>query len=218
MGDVLHGKEWAESDFRRWVWELYVAGKSIALGPVDEDCARALAAPHDLSSYARDVLAKTESVPGEAQQLGLKVALCRNWLHAVAFNQHAFLLSVARTLNDALDDKCGVHIDYEASFMVGDAGYKRDVDEDHPDGRPADDFSNSDRGFAENLGIPFSEPTDYFGWRTWEFYNIRYKSQLEGILDAMDEEIAELTESGADDERLEMLRSEVDSNREINEL
>jgi DNA 3'-phosphatase len=125
---------------------------------------------------------------------------------------------MAELLDEVLQDKCGVGIDYEASFMVGDAGYKKDVDGPHPDGRPADDFSHSDRGFAENLGIPFSEPTDYFGWRDYGYFNIRYKSQLEGVLAGVDEEIEALEESGEDDERLEVLRAEVRDNRSVNEL
>jgi DNA 3'-phosphatase len=125
---------------------------------------------------------------------------------------------MAELLNDLLFEKCGVEIDYAESFMVGDAGYKRNVDGPHPDGRPADDFSNSDRGFAENLGIPFSEPTDYFGWRDYGYFNIRYRSQLEGALEAIDAEIAALEESGEDDARLERLRDEVRGNRLVNEL
>ncbi len=125
---------------------------------------------------------------------------------------------MAELLDTQLLEKCGVGIDFEASFMVGDAGYKQNVDGPHPDGRPADDFSNSDRIFAENLGIPFSEPTDYFGWRSYEVFNIRYKSQLLALLTSVDEEIAALEASGDDPERLEALRDEVRDNRRVNDL
>lgn len=125
---------------------------------------------------------------------------------------------MAELLNEKLMLECAVGIDYEASFMVGDAGYKQNADGPHPDGRPADDFSNSDRGFAENLGIVFSEPTDYFGWRRYGAFNIRYKSELEEVLAAIDDEIAALAASGEDDERLAFLRSEVAGNRQVNEL
>jgi DNA 3'-phosphatase len=125
---------------------------------------------------------------------------------------------MADLLHEKLQEKCTLEIDWDNSFMVGDAGYKKDVDGPHPDGRPADDFSNSDRLFAENLGIPFSEPTDYFGWNQWKTYNLRFESQLLALLGAMDDEIDELDESGDDDERLEALRAEVTSNRAINDL
>jgi DNA 3'-phosphatase len=65
---------------------------------------------------------------------------------------------------EALLKARGLILDWKKSFMVGDSAYKRNVDK-HPDGKPGTHFSNSDRLFAENLGIPFYEPTDYFGWR-----------------------------------------------------
>ncbi len=56
-------------------------------------------------------------------------------------------------------------------MMVGDAAWKRGVDT-RPDGKAGDDFSNSDRRFAETLrrvrkspkGIAFYHPRDVFGW------------------------------------------------------
>jgi bifunctional polynucleotide phosphatase/kinase len=121
-------------------------------------------------------------------------------------------------LEGLLQSECGASIDWAHSFMVGDAGYKKDVDGPHPDGRPADDFSNSDRGFAENLGIPFSEPTDYFGWRDWGFYNIRYQSQLLGFYGELEAEIDTLDASGDDPERREWLAAEIAENRTLNGL
>ena len=125
---------------------------------------------------------------------------------------------MAELLEELLQHKCGVGIDYENSFMVGDAGYKRDVDGAHPDGRPADDFSNSDRGFAEKLEIPFSEPTDYFGWRDYGAFNIRYKSTLVEVLGAIDAEADALEEEGDDEDRVAALREESRMNRLINDL
>lgn len=58
----------------------------------------------------------------------------------------------------------GLEIDWKSSFMVGDSAYKNGKDT-RPDGKKGTHFSNSDRLFAENLGIPFYEPTDFFGWR-----------------------------------------------------
>jgi DNA 3'-phosphatase len=125
---------------------------------------------------------------------------------------------MAELLDELLADKCGAGIDWEASFMVGDAGYKKGVDGPHPDGRPADDFSNSDRGLAENLGVPFSEPTDYFAWRDFGYFNILYKSDLVGLLNNIDEEIADLEDTGDDPERAAALADEVAKNRAINGL
>lgn len=127
-------------------------------------------------------------------------------------------IGMATHLEQLLQDECSVSVDWTGSRMVGDAGYKKDVDGPHPDGRPADDFSNSDRLFAENLGIPFSEPTDTFGWREFEYYNVRYQSQLVGLLEAIEQVIAELAASGEDPERQTELEREVAANRAINGL
>jgi DNA 3'-phosphatase len=125
---------------------------------------------------------------------------------------------MADHLDGLLESKCGVGIDWDASFMVGDAGYKKNVDEPHPDGRPADDFSNSDRKFAEALEIPFSEPADYFGWADYGFHNVRYKSQLFGVLEAMEAELSALEESGDDPSKATALAEELDGLRVINDL
>ena len=97
-------------------------------------------------------------------------------------------------------------------------GYKQGVDGPSPDGRPADDFSNSDRGLAENLAIPFHEPTDYFGWRAWETYNIHGLDDLEGLLDAMAKEAKDLEQSEQDWQRHDMLVQEIADIRRINDL
>jgi DNA 3'-phosphatase len=125
---------------------------------------------------------------------------------------------MAAKLDELLAEKCGANIDYARSSMTGDAGYKEGSDDVHPDGRPGDDFSNSDRLFAENLGIPFAEPTDAFGWRAWGTYNIHHASELVALLEAIEAEIAELEQSGDDPERLEMLANEVEKNRLVNGL
>ena len=95
-------------------------------------------------------------------------------------------IGMAELLDSKLETKCGAGIDYAQSFMVGDSGYKKDVDGPHPDGRPADDFSNSDRLFAENLGVPFHEPTDFFGWREYDVFNIASQAELEALLDVIE--------------------------------
>lgn len=96
-------------------------------------------------------------------------------------------IGMAELLDRKLQTKCGAGIDLAESFMVGDSGYKKAVDGPHPDGRPADDFSNSDRLFAENLGVPFHEPTDFFGWREYDVFNIAKEDELEALLDLIHE-------------------------------
>jgi DNA 3'-phosphatase len=125
---------------------------------------------------------------------------------------------MAELLEDKLQTKCGVGIDLTQSMMVGDSGYKKGVDGPHPDGRPADDFSNSDRGFAENLGVPFHEPTDFFKWRDYEVYNIALQAELTDFLDAIDAKAAELETSGGDPAEIEALETEARRNREVNDL
>ena len=62
-----------------------------------------------------------------------------------------------------------VGIDFQNSFMVGDAGYKKASAKYNgdimPDGKPGRDFSNSDRLFAENLGISFYYAPNFFEWK-----------------------------------------------------
>ena len=126
-------------------------------------------------------------------------------------------VGMATMFEQVLWDTCGVGIDWDRTQMIGDAGYKRNVDGPHPDGRPADDFSNSDRGFAENLGIPFAEPTDAWGWRAFEIYNVHDKDELLALYDAIAEELAELEGSGDDPDRVALLTSALAS-RALNEL
>jgi DNA 3'-phosphatase len=128
-------------------------------------------------------------------------------------------VGMALRLDELLQEKCGRPLDVEASIMVGDSGYKKGVDGPHPDGRPADDFSNADRGFAENLGVPFHEPTDFFGWKQpWEVFNIATEDELVRFLEAIEEEAARLEESGEDEELAESLAKEARDNRKVNGL
>ena len=55
-------------------------------------------------------------------------------------------------------------IDKAHSLMVGDSAYKVGVDLT-PQGMPGTDFSDADRLFAENFGVPFKEAAIFFGWR-----------------------------------------------------
>ncbi|MBA3455400.1 MAG: HAD-IIIA family hydrolase [Deltaproteobacteria bacterium] len=124
---------------------------------------------------------------------------------------------MADLLDDKITTKCGEGIDFSKSFMVGDSGYKTNVDGPHPDGRPADDFSNTDRLFAENLDIPFHEPTDFFHWRDYEVFNIAKPWELMEFLDAIDARAEELRADGDEDAATE-LEDEAASNRVVNQL
>jgi bifunctional polynucleotide phosphatase/kinase len=124
---------------------------------------------------------------------------------------------MADLLDDKITTKCGEGIDLSESFMVGDSGYKKAVDGPHPDGRPADDFSNSDRLFAENLGIPFHEPTDFFAWRDYEVFNLAKPPELTDFLDAIEARAEELRVDGDEDGAL-ALEDEAAGNREVNGL
>jgi DNA 3'-phosphatase len=53
-------------------------------------------------------------------------------------------------------------IDPAATQMVGDGAYKQGVP--RPDGRQGVDFSDSDRMFADAMGVKFVEPDVQFGW------------------------------------------------------
>ncbi len=125
---------------------------------------------------------------------------------------------MAELLDSKLITKCGVGWSREESLMVGDSGYKQGVDGPHPDGRPADDFSNSDRLFAENLGIPFHEPTDYFGWREYDVFNIASEDELVSFVEAIEGWAEQLREDGADPEEIEPLEAEAEGIREVNAL
>lgn len=126
-------------------------------------------------------------------------------------------VGMERELDEALRAKCKVGVDIAHSQMIGDSGYKKDVDGPHPDGRPADDFSNADRLFAENLKIPFQEPTDAFGWRAFGVYNVLGERELVPFLATLDRAAEEAASSG-DKDRAKALRAEVAENRKLNGL
>jgi DNA 3'-phosphatase len=122
-------------------------------------------------------------------------------------------------LDGLLQTYChGPGIDLHRSMMIGDSAYKKNVDPPSPDGRPADDFSNADRLFAVGLGIPFEEPTDAFGWRAYEVYNIAIQGELIAMLDAMSTEAQHLEETGREPLRAASLRNEVTILRSIDGL
>lgn len=85
-------------------------------------------------------------------------------------------IGMASDLEAAAKQQFGAHVSFNLaeSFMVGDSAYKKpSVDkrtgeakpgDKRPNGKDGVDFSNSDRLFAEKLGVPFHEPDSFFAW------------------------------------------------------
>ena len=71
-------------------------------------------------------------------------------------------------------------IDKANSLMVGDSAWAKG--KSRPDGSPGTHFSDADRLFAENLGVRFEEPTDFFGWRRHGIDVFTTKAQVERFL------------------------------------
>lgn len=78
-------------------------------------------------------------------------------------------IGMARRLEAKLREWSGnpnLQIDLQRSYMVGDSAWARgrngNPGDTRPDGQPGTNFSNSDRLFAENLGIPFRYVREYF--------------------------------------------------------
>jgi DNA 3'-phosphatase len=81
----------------------------------------------------------------------------------------------------AFENSFGVEVDWDTSYMVGDAGWKRTDTE--PGGAQGNDFSNSDRGMAEALDIPFHHPRDFFGWAPLGVRNFHHHAQVSQFLE-----------------------------------
>jgi DNA 3'-phosphatase len=85
-------------------------------------------------------------------------------------------VGMAHDLEAAAKKQFGANVSFNLgeSFMVGDSAFKKpSVDkrtgekkpgDKRPDGKDGVDFSNSDRLFAEKLGVPFHEPHTFFDW------------------------------------------------------
>ncbi len=99
-------------------------------------------------------------------------------------------VGMADELEKLLKEKCGktASIDKSASLMIGDAAYKRpdpaknEAGDVPPPGEEADDFSNSDRLFAENFGVKFEQPKDAFGWIEYGVKNLATTAELTEFL------------------------------------
>lgn len=77
-------------------------------------------------------------------------------------------IGMGERLASLIQKQNGATIDWEHSLMIGDSGWKKGKDTE-PDGHPGEDFSNTDRLFAENLakkfgGVKFVHPRDFFHW------------------------------------------------------
>ena len=98
---------------------------------------------------------------------------------------------MADALARALKGRYGRKIDWKRSFMVGDSAWKRKKDRE-PDGRPGEDFSNSDRRFAEAVrkkyrcprGFAFHHPRDFFGWARYGTRNFHKLHQVRAYVAA----------------------------------
>ena len=95
-------------------------------------------------------------------------------------------VTMAKRLGETIERELGRTVDWANSFMVGDSGWKKGKDQE-PDGKPGEDFSNSDRLFAENLnkafgGVPFFHPRDYFGWTAHGIRNFPDYKSLQDFL------------------------------------
>lgn len=125
---------------------------------------------------------------------------------------------MATRLEETLQTKCGRGIDKKLSTMTGDSGFKKDVDKDNAKGEPDDDFSNSDRLFAENFGIAFAEPKDAFGWKDrFGVFNVLGESELKLMLTSMTATAVKLRTLGKLAEADE-IDAEVVANRKTNGL
>lgn len=70
-----------------------------------------------------------------------------------------------------------VQIDRVNSFMCGDSAFAKT--DTRPDGLPGTDFSNADRRVAENFGIRFVDPADFFGWRKYGYERFTSKADVD---------------------------------------
>lgn len=93
-------------------------------------------------------------------------------------------VGMAQELLRVLEHAMGasVQLDVENSIMVGDAAYK--PGDQRPDGLAAIDLSNSDRLFAENLGVKFIEASDFFGWKAYGIRRMDSTMDIEKYLTA----------------------------------
>lgn len=98
-------------------------------------------------------------------------------------------VGMAFRLDELLRKRFGRGIDWRASMMIGDSAWKRGQDTE-PDGHEGEDWSNSDRGFAESIrerlgdpkAVAFHHPRDFFGWTTFGVRNFHGRKDVESFL------------------------------------
>lgn len=152
-------------------------------------------------------------------QLGVLGARVHYFDFAEAYDQYRKPQpGMGARLDGLLTTRCGAGVDMARSLMVGDSAYKKNVDGPSPDGRAADDFSNSDRLFADSFGVWFAEPTDFFGWRAFGVYNIATESELRAFVDAIEAEAVRTETAHEDPSRAVMLRREAAAIRAVDAL
>lgn len=100
---------------------------------------------------------------------------------------------MAEKLEQILKQQFGenVKIDKVNSFMVGDSAFKNEGKNTPADERmdlrtlkivKGTHFSNADRLFAQNYGVFFYEPTDFFGWRGLGIDVLETSEQVDNLL------------------------------------
>lgn len=117
--------------------------------------------------YKHVTFEQVEEAMQETIRAFARQGICFNYYDYAAYrdeNRKPDIMMATRLQNEL--EKNGKTIDWEKSFMVGDAAWKRGKDT-RPDGKPGTDHSNSDRLFAENLaklypGFRFFYAEDFF--------------------------------------------------------
>lgn len=121
-------------------------------------------------SHGYSTVEKTDKTMAATVEMISRLGVNFNFFdYADAYNEYrkpniGMALLIEKELN-----KQDIKIDWENSFMVGDAAWKRNVDKE-PNGKLGSDHSNSDRLFAENIakihpGFKFFHPRDFFDWQ-----------------------------------------------------
>ena len=122
------------------------------------------------SAHRTSLAAINEAMQATIQGAESKGGVIQYFDYSVSEDHSKPHTAMADILEKKLQEKFGgaAKIDRTKSFMVGDAAYRKpDVNypgDIRPDGQMGFDFENFDRKFAENNGIAFHEPQEFFGW------------------------------------------------------
>jgi DNA 3'-phosphatase len=91
---------------------------------------------------------------------------------------------MADELFNFIRTSCRKDVNKADSFMVGDFAYTKEQRDAH--GNQGDDFADTDRLFAEHVGVGFYDATDYFGWYPLGIRNISKPNDLTDFLRILD--------------------------------